>query len=58
MEEWEETKDGLVKVTRITDDGLGKKVTENFKTDGQNEVSDDIIDEIGKERKIVVNRGK
>jgi hypothetical protein len=58
VEEWVETKDGLVKVKRITDDGLGKKITENFQTDGQNEVCDDEIDEIGKERKILVNRGK
>lgn len=48
---------------RITDDGLGKKKTEKYKAkrdlDGMlYEVSDDVIEDIANDKKIVVNRGK
>ena len=50
-EEWKEAIDGEILMERLTDDGLGKKKTENYKAkrdaDGMLfEVSDDIIEDI------------
>ena len=58
-EHWTETIDGIVVVERMTDDGLGTKKTEKYQAkSGLYECSDDIIDKVGENQKIIVNRGR
>jgi hypothetical protein len=58
-ENWTETIDGIVLVERVTDDGLGTKKTEKYqRKNGLYECSDEIIDKVGENQKIIVNRGR
>ncbi|TNV81243.1 hypothetical protein FGO68_gene4094 [Halteria grandinella] len=63
-EDWSETQSGIILVQRVKDDGLGTKTTENFKAQRSSEgshtfeVSDDIIEDVANNKKIIVNRGK
>ncbi len=58
-EHWTETLDGIVMVERVTDDGMGTKKTEKYQAkSGLYECSDDVIDKVGENQKIIVNRGR
>lgn len=46
-------------VERVTDDGMGTKKTEKYQAkSGLYECSDDVIDKVGENQKIILNRGR
>jgi hypothetical protein len=63
-ESWTENgTDGLVNVRRTTDDGLGTRKTEDYQGKWENnqlvyEFSDHVIDAVGENKKILVNKGR